>query len=151
MPTTHTHDEPDGINVLDADDVGFVPERMAKPDYYDGIAPSVAANVVREFGECPRCEHDIDPDVTDAVHVDRDVEWTDQGGRHTSPHTCENCDATLRILAEEKLFGTIGYPRLPDSMSDDVYFVRFDDGRQYNVVNTHQLFITDLEELRGEI
>lgn len=95
--------------VISHEQVGFVPRRFF-PTIGEHLQCSTAANLVREFGECPECGHDIDPDVTDAVQSDRDVLWSDtrtnvMNGRtpldRSQPHVCGDCGATLNIMVEE--------------------------------------------------
>jgi len=125
-----------------ASDVGFVPDRVAKPiGSRDGIAPSTASIIVREFVDCPECGHDIDPDVKRAVYEDRDVLWDDELFQSSS-HECAGCGATLRIFVEEKAFGVIG-ASLPDyaESSPTTHFVECDETGCHVLVNTNQIFI----------
>lgn len=131
--------------IIDTDDIGWNTRAMAMPDYQDGIAPSTASPIVREFGECPECGADVDPDVTDALYQDRDVIWENDRERKSSPHVCPECETEVRIFVEEKAFGVIGESQLPSDAGEweDVYFIPVEDSTDYLVVNTHQFWLNE--------
>lgn len=131
--------------IIDTDDIGWNTRAMAMPDYKDGIAPSTASPIVREFGECPECEADVDPDVTDALYQDRDVIWENDRDYKSSPHVCPECETEVRIFVEEKAFGVIGESQLPSDAEEweGVYFIPVEDSSNYLVVNTHQFWLTE--------
>lgn len=131
--------------ILDTDEVGWNTRAMAMPSYVDGIAPSTASNVVREFGSCPECEADVDPDVADAIHEDRDVLWENDRRHKSNPYECPECGAEVRIFVEEKAFGSIGESQLPSDAEerDDIYFIPVEDSSNFLVVNTHQFWLSE--------
>jgi|AntRauMinimDraft_4_1070384.scaffolds.fasta_scaffold01807_5 hypothetical protein len=104
------------MKVQKHDDVGFVPDRLVPATIQsvqatnDDLTVATATTLVTEYGECPSCNHDIQPDVGGGVQSDRDVIWTDESsstpGRcdidRSSSHECGGCGADLRILVEEK-------------------------------------------------
>lgn len=129
------------MTILQPSDVSFSAKRMAMPSPSDGIVPSTASVLIREFESCPNCDADLDPDVTDAKAEDRDVVWADRVFG-SSYHTCDDCGAKLKILAEEKAFGVIGENQIPDDYDEDVlYFVKVPDSNSVLMVNTFQLMI----------
>ena len=117
---------------------------MAMRGPRDGIEPSTASCVLREFGECPECGSNVDPDVTDGLYEDRDVIWTNNRGRNSSAHSCEDCGTELRMFVEEKAFGRIGPSQLPGNAEEweEVIFIPIEDSANYLVVNTNQMWIT---------
>lgn len=129
--------------ITDTDDIEWNTRAMAMPDFEDGIAPSTASPIVREFGECPACGADVDPDVTDAKYEDRDVLWEDDSKNRSSHHVCPECETEVRIFVEEKAFGVIGESQLPDDAAEleDIYFIPVEDSSNYLVVNTHQFWL----------
>lgn len=150
------------MTVVDPDDVTFVPDRMFKLSSRDGIEPSQAAQVVRNFCDCPECgERLTDVDVKDASYVDRDVLWTDErdGGHEyvdemgerrvtrptavdrASAHECSTCGTRLRIMVEEKALGTLSAQQAPeDTDGCSLHFIPYEHG--FVVVNTAQVFIS---------
>lgn len=127
------------------DEVGFVPDRMASPiGTREGIAPNIASNIVREFGSCPGCSGDLDPDVTDAVYSDRDVLWDDDY-RNSEYHTCESCGSELRIFVEEKAFGMLSESQLPSGADEfeTVYYVPCENSSTWLVINMNQISISE--------
>lgn len=130
--------------IIDTADIGWNTRAMAMPDYVDGIAPSTASPIVREFGECPECGADVDPDVKDAKHEDRDVLWENDSRYKSNPHVCPECETEVRIFVEEKAFGVIGKSQLPADAAEreDIYFIPVEDSNNYLVVNTHQFCLS---------
>lgn len=118
---------------------------MAMPSYHDGISPSKATNVVREFGKCPQCGESLDPDVTDALYQDRDVLWENDPEYKSSAHTCRHCNSEVRIFVEEKALGTIGADRLPENAetAENIYFIPVEGSDTYLVVNPFQVKIQE--------
>jgi hypothetical protein len=121
--------------IIEADEIGWNTSAMAMPNYHEGISPPTASILVREFGQCPECDADIDPDVTDALYEDRDVIW--RNGRRSSTHRCADCEADLRMFVEEKAFAVIGEGQLPDNAAerDDLYFVGVEGQGSYLLIN----------------
>ncbi|MHC3381751.1 hypothetical protein [Haloarcula sp. H-GB5] len=131
--------------IIDTDDISWNTRAMAMPDYQDGIAPSTASPIVREFGECPECGADVDPEVADALYQDRDVMWENDRNHKSSPHVCPECETEVRIFVEEKAFGIIGESQLPSDADtcENVYFIPVKDSSNYLVINTHQFCLTE--------
>lgn len=127
------------------EDTGWNTNAMTQNSYYDGISPSIAAIITREFGKCPVCGSGISPDVKNSLHEDGDVVWDDRISTKTRTHTCESCEAELSILVEEKAFGIIGN-ELPDyaETSDTAHFIPLDDSEGYIYINTNQIMISEI-------
>jgi hypothetical protein len=125
-------------------EIGWNTRAMAMRGPRDGIEPSTASCVLREFAECPECGSGIDPDVTDGLYEDRDVIWTNNRGRKSAAHSCENCGTELRMFVEEKAFGRIGPSQLPENAAEwkEVIFIPIEDSANYLVVNTNQFWVT---------
>lgn len=126
------------------EEIGWNTRAMAMRGPRDGIEPSTASCVLREFGKCPECGSEIDPDVTGGHYEDRDVIWTNNRGRHSSAHMCEGCGIELRMFVEEKAFGRIGPTQVPDNAAEweNVHFIPIEDSANFLVVNTNQIWIT---------
>jgi hypothetical protein len=142
------------VQLLAADAVPFVPSRLARPSFSTGISRATAATLVRAFCSCPRCEAAIDPDVRDSQQEDRDVVWASRETPRTNPHTCPECHAPVRILAEEKTLSVVGEEYLSDELPDTpdtdvepdatIYYVPVDgpDSDTYLRVNSFQLMLS---------
>ncbi|MWG33780.1 hypothetical protein [Halomarina oriensis] len=132
--------------ILSHDDVEWNTRAMARSRPTEGIEPSTASIIVRQFATCPECDADIDPDVTDAIVEDRDVFWRREG-RRTAPHECDGCASALSIFVEEKAFGVISARQLPDWASDSetVVFIEVAGQDAYLVVNTYHIAVRALD------
>jgi len=135
--------------VISGSDVCFVPSRMTNT-FSDELTASQAACLVREFGECSECGSDIDPDVTNAVAIDRDVEWTgrtsDTLGRtpcdRSDTHTCEQCGTDLEIFVEEGARPAL-WSEVPDERwASRCLWIETDDGN-FMVTNPGDIRISE--------
>lgn len=138
--------------LIGPDDVGFVPTRIAPAvpiSPSDDLTVATATTLVKEFGTCPHCEADIDPDTAGGIQTDRDVLWTDDSseglGRsacdRSEAHTCENCGERLEILVEEK-----AEPNRKRDIPDEPWvtshlWIKLDDEEGYVVVNPNAIYI----------
>jgi hypothetical protein len=113
----------DNVTVIDHSDVSFVPNRFF-PQLGNELTVATATSLLKEFATCPYCEHDISPDTSGGVIVDRDAVWTEQtsergaykGVNRSNPHTCENCEKDMRLFVEEKARPS-QWSKIPDSQS----------------------------------
>ena len=127
--TTDNHDD---ITVWHHSDVSFIPSRFF-PQLGDELTPATACSLVREFGECPTCGNDIDPDVKDAVKEDRDVLWHDNAVQpyRSSAHVCSECDERLEIFVEEGA-RPAQWSEIPDKFwADRFLWIKMENGNYF--------------------
>jgi len=138
------------VTIISHTDVGFVPNRFF-PQLSDNMSVATASSLVREFGECPNCGHDIDPDVKNGVEIDRDIEWTDMSTDYKEPrracdrssaHECANCGTMLHIFVEEKA-RPARWSKIPDEQwAKSQLWIEIENGN-YFVCNPNAISITE--------
>ena len=90
-----------------ADDVPFVPDRMAGHLHLRGdLSPATAATLITWVADCPHCGADLEGDAGKGLAEDRDVVFAartrDQDAhRLTRPLLCDTCEGLVEAFVEE--------------------------------------------------